>query len=171
MLPVLPPWSLPFLAAPHAPEHSLLHRECGVGMPSELAKSCSPSRRCPAQTSCRAELGQVAEVWGNVLLWCTRDLLPSTRANTAPAGRKNRNRAQHWASQCHRKGSALASLKMGAGKWRKPCLDHENSCSGNSLRNVPVLEQKKASFAGIILGKEEQERCCGWAGITAVSLV
>lgn len=89
---------------------------------------------------------------GQCLPLCIRNLIPSIRANTAQTAallEPGTGQGTALGIPCHGNGSAPASLKMGAGKWRKP-LDHENTCSGNSLRNVPVLEQKKASFVGTI---------------------
>lgn len=94
---------------------------------------------------------------GQCLPLCIRDLISSIRANPAQTAALLEPRTGQGTALgvlCHGNGSAPASLKMGTGKWRKPCLDHKNSCSGNSLRNVPVLEQIKVSFVGIIPWKE-----------------
>lgn len=130
-------------------EHTLLHRKCGMGMPSELGKSFSSNRRCPARISCRTSswgLGQCPP-----LVHQGPDSIHQSKHS--PFLNKKQEQDTALGILCHRNGSAPASLKMRAGKWRKPCLDHENSCSGKSLRNVAVLEQKKASFAGIISWK------------------
>lgn len=134
-----------------APEYPLVHMECGMGNLSGLGKPCSSN----SSNLSRAGLGQVSEV---CLLWCTRDPIPSIKANTAFLFcSKEQEQGTALGIPCHRKGSAPASLEMGAGKWRKPCLDHKNSSSGNSLRNVPVLKQKKASSVGIMPQKVQQE--------------
>lgn len=134
-----------------APEHPLVHMECGMGKLSGLGKSCSSN----SSNLSRAGLGQVAEVCLPLVHQGPDSIHQSKHSLSFLQQRTGTGHST--GHPLPRKGSAPASLEMGAGKWRKPCLDHKNSSSGNSLRNVSVLKQKKASSVGIIPQKVQQE--------------